>query len=109
MYQPGDVVLIPFPFSDLQTTKRRPVLVLGEPDQRNDFPCLAITSRPQKHFAVATTQEDLHEGKIPKASWVRIDKVYTLSTSLVVNRFGRLTPACYSLVHQKFCKHFVCT
>jgi mRNA interferase MazF len=43
--QPGDIVLIPFPFSDLSTTKKRLVLAITMLDSRGDFTALAITSR----------------------------------------------------------------
>jgi len=44
MYQPGDVLLVPFPFSSMQTSKKRPVLALTAPDIFNDLVSLAITS-----------------------------------------------------------------
>ncbi len=43
-YQPGDVVLLPFPYSDGNVSKRRPVLLLTEPDTVDDVICLAVTS-----------------------------------------------------------------
>ena len=33
MYEAGDLLLVPFPFSDLSTSRRRPVLTLTPPDQ----------------------------------------------------------------------------
>ncbi len=42
---PGEVVLIPFPFSDLQAVQRRPVLVLRSCDRFGDFLAAAITSQ----------------------------------------------------------------
>ena len=42
--KPGDLVGIPFPYSDLTTKKRRPVLVLTAPDRHGDFMGLAVTS-----------------------------------------------------------------
>jgi hypothetical protein len=35
-------------------------------------------------------QEDLAEGALPLASWVRTDKIVTLHTELIVRRFGRV-------------------
>ena len=42
--KPGEIVGLPFPFSDLTSKKRRPVLVLTQADYRGDFMGLAVTS-----------------------------------------------------------------
>jgi mRNA interferase MazF len=40
MFERGDLLLVPFPFSDLSATKRRPVLALTALDEYGDFmPC----------------------------------------------------------------------
>lgn len=44
MFERGDLVLIPFPFSDLSAAKKRPVLLLTRPDAYGDFIVLAGTS-----------------------------------------------------------------
>jgi len=47
MYKQGDVVLIPIPFTDLSSTKKRPVLILSSDDYNqntNDLIVAAITS-----------------------------------------------------------------
>jgi mRNA interferase MazF len=44
--KPGDLVGIPFPYSDLKAEKRRPVLVIAKEDRHGDFICDKIfTSR----------------------------------------------------------------
>lgn len=50
--EPGDLVLIPFPFADLKATKKRPVLVLTRPDRPGDFIGLAVTSVPTPEHAL---------------------------------------------------------
>lgn len=49
----GDLVGIPFPYSDLSTQKRRPVLVVTAPDSRGDFMGLQVTSVLTEEMAVA--------------------------------------------------------
>jgi len=47
MPERSDLLLIPFPFTDLSVAKRRPVLVLTGADAYGDFIALLVTSRPQ--------------------------------------------------------------
>jgi len=46
MFERGDLLLVPFPFSDLSASKRRPVLALTGPDGYGDFIALPVTSPP---------------------------------------------------------------
>ncbi|MBI5162620.1 MAG: type II toxin-antitoxin system PemK/MazF family toxin [Magnetospirillum sp.] len=89
MFERGDLVLIPFPFSDLSAAKKRPVLVLTRPDAYGDFIALAVTSRPQTDHGIALEPSDLVQGSLPLASWIRTDRAVTLNASLVVKSFGR--------------------
>lgn len=101
--KPGDLVLIPFPFSDLQSTKKRPVMVLTPPDRHADFIGLAITTVEQQHHAFHMGAADLLEGALPKPSWIRLDKVFTLSESSIVKTFGTLSPQTVQRVLQGLC------
>lgn len=47
MPERGDLVLLPFPFTDLSAAKRRPVLAVTAADSYGDFIALPVTSRPQ--------------------------------------------------------------
>ena len=100
---PGDLVLIPFPFADLQSTKKRPVLVLTSPDRHADFIGLAITSVEQQHAAVQIGPANLAQGVLPKPCWVRFDKVFTLSESSIVKTFGAVTPHTVQAVLEGLC------
>ncbi|ARJ64629.1 hypothetical protein WV31_02540 [Magnetospirillum sp. ME-1] len=51
-FERGDLVLIPFPFSDLTAAKKPPVLVLTQPDAYGDFIALAVTSRLRPSMAL---------------------------------------------------------
>ena len=101
--KPGDLVLIPFPFSDLQSAKKRPVMVLTPPDRHADFIGLAVTSVAQPNHAMPIGATDLVEGTLPKACWIRFDKVFTLSESSIVKTFGALSPQTIQAVLQGLC------
>ena len=106
--EPGTIVLIPFPFSDLSSTKKRPVLVLTAPDRHSDFIAAGITSVEQKTGAVALETAHLLRGRLPKKSWIRTDKLFTLSSEIVVKNFGAIRPDTFKQVMQAICRTIGC-
>jgi mRNA interferase MazF len=90
MYKHGEIVLIPVPFSDLSSVKRRPVLVISNTlhnNTNNDMIVVAVTSNMQQNGIVIETK-DLLTGKLPKKSLIRYDKIYTLEQSIVIKQIG---------------------
>jgi mRNA interferase MazF len=88
MFKPGALLLVPFPFTDLSSGKRRPVLALTAADIYGDFIALAVTSRTHHGLAIPLHIEDIDEGALPVASWIRIDRVVTLNVSLIIKSFA---------------------
>lgn len=84
MLQVADIVLIPFPFTDLTAQKKRPILVISDTDNNNDFIALAITSKQKRDNVIHLTNQELITGSLPKESWIRTDKVFTFNYSLVL-------------------------
>jgi mRNA interferase MazF len=88
--RPGDLVLIPFPYSDLEASKKRPVLALTAPDRHGDFIGLAVTSVAQTEHAIQIAKAQLQEGSLPRTSWIRLDKIFTLSENSIVKIVGKV-------------------
>ena len=103
MFERGDLLLVPFPFSDLSATKRRPVLALTGPDSFGDFIALPVTSRPQSEHGLPLAPSDLVSGALPAPSWVRTDRIVTLNASLVVKSFGRVSERVVEAAVERFC------
>jgi len=103
MFERGDLLLVPFPFSDLSAAKRRPVLALTGPDAYGDFIALPVTSRPQAENGVPITSANLTRGSLPAPSWIRTDRVVTLNASLVVKWIGRVADEVVASAVQEFC------
>lgn len=106
MYKQGDILLIPIPFSDLTSSKKRPVVVLSNNDyndKTDDIVVAAITSNiTTKDYTVIITGKDLQEGSLQVESCIRVDKIYTLSQSIVISRFGAVNAEVIDFVKEKF-------
>ncbi len=105
MLERGDLLLVPFPFTDLSAAKRRPVLALTAPDSYGDFIALPVTSRPQAEYGLALTASDLTQGRLPAPSWVRIDRIVTLNAGLVAKVIGHVTDRILTTAVDRFCDH----
>jgi len=101
----GDVALVPFPFTDLSSAKRRPVLVLTEPDGYGAFLAVAVTSRPHRSNIIGVSDGEMRHGRLPAASWVRTDRVVTLSVVLVIKVLGAVTNGFVDRVVREVCAH----
>ena len=97
MPEQGDIVLIPVPFTDLSSQKRRPVIVISNDvynRKTSDIVVVAMTSNPDEvDYSFTITSSDLERGSLNRPGKVRVDKIYTLSQSIVVKTFGRVNPA----------------
>ena len=84
----GDIVITPFPFTDLSGSKRRPALVLS--DIRGDDMILCqITSRPTEDvFALSIKSEDFVSG----SSFIRPSRIFTAEKTIVLHKAGKITP-----------------
>lgn len=105
MFKPGDLVLILFPFSNQPTAKKRSVLILTIPDSRGDFIGLAVTSVPTPDRSMLLGEDSLVEGSLPKKSWLRLDKIFTLNVSRVEGGFAQVSPVFIQQAVQGLCSN----
>jgi mRNA interferase MazF len=93
---PGEVVLVPFPFSDLSRSKLRPTVCLADAG-RGDWILCQITSNPYGDpLAVPLNAPDFASGGLHVASVARPGKLFTSHSALLVRSVGVLTPAAFS-------------
>jgi mRNA interferase MazF len=87
----GDVVIIPFPYSDLSQSKRRPALVLAEAG-RGDFLLCQITSKQYGDLhALPLKESDFLSGGIKRESFIRGAKLFTANEALILGVAGYLS------------------
>jgi mRNA interferase MazF len=83
----GDVVVVPFPFSDLSQSKRRPALVITELTG-NDLILCQITS--QNKYAIELTDRDFKKGTLKKKSNIRPNRIFTADSSIILYKVGMI-------------------
>lgn len=92
-YSPGDIVVVPFPFTDGPRTKRRPALVCSSPEfnASSQHVVLAmITTSTRSAWPGDVSILDQDASGLPAPSVVRW-KLFTLDASLVLRRAGALS------------------
>ena len=97
MLSQGDIVLVPVPFTDLSSKRRRPVIVVSNDAYHafgEDMVVVAMTSNPKvTPYSFVISNKDLVAGALNRPGTVRADKIYTLSQKIIVKTFGRVSNA----------------
>lgn len=91
----GDIVLVPFPFANLKSQKKRPALILANLKQGTHLNLVVIAMiTSQMKGAVIPGDVNLQQwddSGLPKPSKVRVAKVVTVDSELVLKKIGKLT------------------
>ena len=73
----GDVVVVPFPFSDLTRSKRRPALVLTELTGDDLILCQITSQNIRDVYSIDLCDNDFESGGLNKPSNVRPNRLFT--------------------------------
>ena len=86
----GQVVVLPFPFSDLSNKKYRPALLLADVG-KGDWLASQITSNAYTDkFAIEINDNDFNTGSLQRVSYARPGKLFTAHDSLFASIAGQL-------------------
>jgi len=95
----GNIVLIPFPFTDLSGNKLRPALVLSE--DVLDVTVSFITTQLQWQQPTDILLHPQSQNGIKRASLVRLNKIATVDKSLIIGSIGTISPIQITELNQK--------
>jgi mRNA interferase MazF len=99
----GEVVIIPFPFSDLSGSKRRPALVLADLPGDDILLCQITSQNTKDNFAVSLNISDFQNGSLPVNSYIRPSRIFTADKKMIVRSAGRIN----MIVHQQVVQNIV--
>lgn len=95
-FNKGDVILIPFPFTDLSATKQRPALIISSDqfnNKHNDVVAMAVSSQipsqiPEEEYLLSSA--DMKTSGLPRKSVIKLGKVITINQSLIIKKLGKI-------------------
>lgn len=105
-----DIILVPFPFADLRSTKRRPCLVLRSFKIKGLGELMIIAMVTSNlggiEFPGDLQLQDITAAGLPKPSMVRLSKVVTIEAKLIKKKLGSLGRSDRSFVVKEFKKFY---
>lgn len=87
----GDVVVVPFPFSDLTQAKRRPALVVAALEGDDLILCQITSQFIRDNYAIPLHDNNFAEGGLRQPSNLRLNRIFTADSHIVLYRAGILT------------------
>ncbi|HMF32927.1 MAG TPA: type II toxin-antitoxin system PemK/MazF family toxin [Candidatus Lokiarchaeia archaeon] len=100
----GDVVVVPFPFSDLSEAKRRPALVLTPLPGDDVILCQITSQNVIDDYAICLDAEDFEEGSLNKPSNIRPNKIFTADLHIILYKIGHINTEKIAEVIEKICE-----
>ena len=86
----GDVVVVPFPFSDLTQAKRRPALVVAVLEGDDLLLCQITSQRVRDSYAIPLADKDFETGGLRQTSNIRPNRLFTADQHIVLYAVGHL-------------------
>ena len=89
----GEVVVLPFPQTNLQAGKRRPALVVADL-KGDDLILCQITSQARSDgYSVPLLVTDFERGRLAVDSFVRPNRLFTVEQSVILYAAGKVKDA----------------
>ncbi len=94
------IILLPFPFSDLTANKLRPALVLAQAGKGDWVLCQITSNAYADPDAIRLAEADFSAGGLQRVSYARASKLFTAHESLFQRAVGQLDPDRHAQVVQ---------
>ncbi len=106
MYDQGNIVLVPFPFTDLSSEKVRPALIISKKPLGNDVVlCFFTSKKPNtKNFVLVVQSKS---NGLKQNSFLLPQKIATLEKKMILGKIGGIERQDMSRVLEKFKEIFL--
>lgn len=89
----GEVVVVPFPQTDLQPGKRRPALVVANLTGDDLILCQITTQSRRDAYSVSITSSDFERGHLNVDSFIRPNRLFTVDQAVIAYTAAKIQGA----------------
>lgn len=102
MYNQREIILVPFPYTDLTSAKQRPALIISNSgvNKTEDRICCLITSN-QFNSGVLLEQKDFENGKLPFKSWVKPNRIFSVNEKIIKKKLCTINKSFHNRILQE--------
>jgi len=86
----GEVVVLPFPQTNLQSGKRRPALVVADLPGDDLILCQITSQTPNDGSSVSLAVADFERGRLAMDSFIRPQRLFTVEHSIILYVAGKI-------------------
>jgi len=87
-----EIVLLPYPFSNLKANKIRPALIVSNNNfNKKSDDCIMVPLTAvikNEPYSILINQENLSSGNLIKPSRIRVDKIFCVEKNLIKMKIG---------------------
>jgi len=102
----GDVVVLPFPFSDLSKSKKRPALIVAKLEGDDIILCQITSEARIDSYSIVLTGSDFEKGSLNLTSVIRPNRLFTADKSIILCKVGSLKETKIKEVENQIIKIF---
>jgi mRNA interferase MazF len=100
----GDVVVTPFPFSDLKSSIKRPALVVANLKGEDLILCQITSKVHQDPYQILLKPKDFSDGNLNVDSFIKPSILFTLRDSIILYKAGKISKNKIKEVEDMICK-----
>src|SRR5580765_7732789 len=89
----GEVVVLPFPQTDLRVGKRRPALVVADLPGDDLILCQITSQSRHDRHSLSLLSTDFERGHLNVDSFIRVSRLFTVDHSVILYSIGKIGPA----------------
>ena len=102
----GDVVVLPFPYTDFSSVKKRPAVVIATLKGNNVILAQITTNQRNDEDLIGLTKKDFTSGFLNSDSFIMASLIFTTASSKVEYKAGKIKPDKIKEVQNKLVEVF---